>query len=42
MNIYISENIKRLRREKNLTQESIADVIGISFQAVSKWERGDA
>ena len=42
MNIYISENIKRLRREKNLTQEALADVIGISFQAVSKWERGDA
>ncbi|MCL2771865.1 MAG: helix-turn-helix domain-containing protein [Oscillospiraceae bacterium] len=42
MNIYISENIKRLRREKNLTQEALADFIGISFQAVSKWECGDA
>ena len=29
MNIYISENIKRLRREKNLTQEALADFIGI-------------
>jgi len=42
MNIYISENIKRLRREKKLTQEALADFIGISFQAVSKWECGDA
>lgn len=42
MNIYISENIKRLRREKNLTQEALADFLGISFQAVSKWECGDA
>ena len=42
MSIYISENIKRLRREKNLTQEALADFIGISFQAVSKWECGDA
>ena len=42
MNIYISENIKRLRQEKRLTQEVLANIIGISFQAVSKWECGDA
>ncbi|MHB1152821.1 MAG: helix-turn-helix domain-containing protein [Eubacteriales bacterium] len=42
MNIYIGENIKRLRKEKNLTQETFADIIGISFQAVSKWENDDA
>ena len=42
MDIYISENIKRLRRERNLTQEALANFIGISFQAVSKWECGDA
>ena len=42
MNIYISENIKRLRQEKRLTQEALANIIGISFQAVSKWECGDA
>lgn len=39
MNIYFGENIKRLRKEKNLTQESFANMIGVSFQAVSKWER---
>jgi Predicted transcriptional regulators len=42
MNIYLADNIKKLRRAKNLTQETLADFIGISFQAVSKWECGDA
>ncbi len=40
MNIYFSENIKRLRKERELTQEALADFLGVSFQAVSKWERG--
>ena len=42
MNIYLSENIKRLRKEKDITQETLADFLGISFQSVSKWERGEA
>ena len=42
MNIYFSENIKRLRKERNLTQEALADFLGVSFQAVSKWERGES
>jgi transcriptional regulator with XRE-family HTH domain len=37
----ISSNIKRLRRETDLTQEQLADVLGVSFQSVSKWERND-
>ena len=41
MNLYISENIRRLRREKNITQERLAEHLGISTQAVSKWERGE-
>lgn len=28
------------RKEKNLTQEDIADKLGVSINAVSKWERG--
>lgn len=42
MNIYFSENIKRLRKERDLTQEALAEFLGVSFQAVSKWERGES
>ena len=42
MDIYFSKNIKRLRKERDLTQEGLADFLGVSFQAVSKWERGDS
>ncbi len=40
MNILISENIKRLRKSKNITQEQLAEAVGVSVTAVSKWERG--
>lgn len=42
MEIFISENIKRLRKDNGLTQEMLADVLHISPQSISKWERGDA
>ena len=41
MNLLIGENIKRIRRERNLTQEEVATHLGISFQSIRKWERGD-
>ncbi len=41
MNLLIGENIKKLRRERDLTQEEVAAHLGISFQSVSKWERGE-
>lgn len=41
MNIYFSENIKDLRTKRNLTQEKLAEYLGVSFQAISKWERGE-
>lgn len=41
MKLLIGENIKRLRRERDLTQEEVAAHLGISFQSISKWERGD-
>ena len=34
----IGKQIKRLRTEKKATQEELADYLGLSFQAVSKWE----
>lgn len=42
MNIYFGQNLKKLRKERNLTQENIADFLGISFQSISKWERGES
>lgn len=35
-----SGNITRLRHEKNITQEQLADFIGITKASVSKWETG--
>ena len=37
----ISELIKKLRKEKDLTQEELGNLLGISGKAVSKWERGE-
>jgi transcriptional regulator with XRE-family HTH domain len=42
MNMYIGENIKRLRKNKNITQEKLAEYLTISCQAVSKWERAES
>ena len=38
----IGDKIKYLRRQKSITQEVLADVLHISFQAISKWENGIA
>ena len=32
--------VRALRREKNLTQRALAERLGLSDKAVSKWERG--
>ena len=42
MNDVIGANIARLRKEKNMTQDQLANLMGISFQAVRKWEHGDS
>ena len=41
MNIFLSEQLKKLRRDKGNTQEELAVHLGISMQAVSKWERDE-
>ena len=34
----IGQNIKKYRKEKGYTQRELADLIGVSVQAISKWE----
>lgn len=38
----LSQNIRILRTQANLTQEDLAAKLSISFQAVSKWETGQS
>lgn len=40
MEMTLSQNISRLRKANSMTQEQLAEALGISFAAVSKWERG--
>lgn len=37
--LQIGETLRRLRRERNMTQETLAAHLGISCQSISKWER---
>lgn len=34
MSVSIGKNIKKLRKERGLTQEELAELLGVSFQAV--------
>ena len=36
-----NDNLIRLRKIKQMTQEDIAEAVGVSRQAVAKWERGE-
>ena len=36
----LGEKIKTLRKQKNISQEVFAGYLGVTFQAVSKWETG--
>ena len=40
MDFNLGSVIKRLRGEQGVTQEALAEYLGISYQAVSKWETG--
>ena len=38
----LSENIQTLRKNKKMSQEQVAEALGVSRQAVAKWESGEA
>lgn len=38
----LARNIVRYRKERGLTQEELAARLGLSFQAVSKWENAQS
>jgi len=42
MKLYLAETIKRLRLAQNLTQEQLAERLGVSYQSVSRWEGGSS
>lgn len=41
MGITIGDNIRKYRKEKEISQETLAERLGVTFQAVSRWERGE-
>lgn len=42
MNIEIADRLVQLRRTHNLSQEELAGKLGVSRQAISKWERAES
>ena len=40
MKIHLAENIRQLRKARGMMQEQLAEALGVSVGAVSKWERG--
>ena len=41
MELMIAEKVKKYRRERDMTQEALAQALGVAPQSVSKWECGE-
>lgn len=40
--IIISEKLKSFRYQNRITQQALADMLGLTAQSVSKWEREES
>ena len=40
MKLAIGENIRNYRKKNDLTQEALADRLGVTYQSISRWENG--
>ena len=40
MDVSLADKLKELRKAKKISQEKLAEYLGVSYQAVSKWENG--
>ena len=40
MKLTIGENIRNFRKKNDLTQETLADHLGVTYQSISRWENG--
>ena len=40
MKLQIGENIRIFRKTKDMTQEELSEMLGVSCQSVSRWETG--
>lgn len=38
----LCKNLKRIRKERKLSQKDVAEYLNITAQSISKWEKGDA
>ncbi len=38
----IGKNLQKLRKQKNLTQEALAEAVGVARQTIAKWEAGES
>lgn len=42
MKLNLSESIRKLRRDADMTQDDVAAALGVTYQAVSRWENGQS
>ena len=38
----IGKNLQKLRKQKNMTQEALAEQVGVARQTIAKWEAGES